>query len=340
MAKAFTWDRMIEDFRALGGVADNIKVKDGALGRGLFPVDPAKPVTLFAPKNLLYSVTELEFADGALRVKKNPSGVGEKEKEFFNAYQAAFSWGAGGEKDSAAFVESMDALPADLRDRLTKQFALMTVFRGSPTERTQRRFLRSRMIHSQGKQVVMPVVELVNHGTDGAGFEFKDGISVKGTFKDEILVRYNLTDPLGVVAVWGFASEEPVAFSVPMRLPAGNKRRLVILRNFNQIEKLGNTRAPTVKVTGEAIELSHLMLGHKKFPRLSKGVFYRLMKSQGIEHDAAEELFDRITHYNRTLFLQLLQDLEGVKGPGAETLRKACYYQMRAMSHSLGSREI
>jgi hypothetical protein len=339
MAKAYTWDRMIEEFRALGGVADNVSVKQGPFGRGLFPVDPAKPVTIFAPKNLLYSISDLEFTGGALRVKKNASGVSEREKEFFNAYQEAFSWGAGGQKDTAAFVESMDALPADLRDRLTKQFALITVFRGSAEERTQRRFLRSRMIHSQGKQVVMPVVELVNHGTAGVGFEYKDGISVKGTFPDEILVRYNLTDPLGVITVWGFASEEPVAFSLPMRVPAGN-RRLVIMRNFGQIEKLGNTRAPTVKVAGETITLSHLMLGHKKFPRLGKGVFYRLMKGQGIEHDAAEEIFDRILHFNRMQFLQLMQDLEGVEGPAAEMLRKTCYYQMRAMSHCLGSREI
>ncbi|MGH7487370.1 MAG: hypothetical protein ACREMY_17480, partial [bacterium] len=299
MAKAFTWDRMMEEFRALGGVADNMHVKQGSFGRGLFPVDPAKPVTLFAPKNLLYSVQDLEFSNGALQVKKSASGIGAKEKEFFDAYQEAFSWGAGGQKDSAAFVASMDALPAEFRDKLTKQFGMASVFRGSPEERAQRRFLRSRMIHSQGKPVVMPVVELVNHGTEGVGFEYKDGISVKGTFKDEILVRYNLTDPLGVITVWGFASEEPVAFSLEMRVPLANKRRIAIRRNFGQVEKLGNTRAPTIKATGDVIEVSHLMLGHKKFPRLAKGVFYRLMKGQGIEREAAEELFDRIAHFNR-----------------------------------------
>ncbi len=199
---------------------------------------------------------------------------------------------------------------------------------GPPPDRAQQRLLSSRMIHSQGKPVVMPVVEIGQSRTDSAGFEYKDGISVKGTFKDEILVRYNLTDPLGVIAGWAFASEEPVAFSLPMRLPASNKRSIVIARNFGQVEKLGNTRAPAVKVTGDMMELSHLMIGHKKFPKLAKGVFHRLMKGQGIEHDEAEELFDRILHFNRLQFLQLYRDLQGLDTPAGDMLRKTCFYQL------------
>ena len=44
------WDEMIAEFRALGGVADNIEQRRGSLGRGLFPIDPGKPIRIAVPK--------------------------------------------------------------------------------------------------------------------------------------------------------------------------------------------------------------------------------------------------------------------------------------------------
>ena len=67
------WDEMIEEFRALGGVADNIEQGCGALGRGLFPVDPKKNVRIFVPENLLINVKEVVFESGLLRVKEGAS---------------------------------------------------------------------------------------------------------------------------------------------------------------------------------------------------------------------------------------------------------------------------
>ena len=173
------------------------------------------------------------------------------------------------------------------------------------------------MIRKEGKRLLMPVVELINHGVKGAPFQFKDGIAVKGTFSGEVLAHYGLTDPFGVFCTWGFACEEPAAFSLPIRLPL-KPRRLVIRRDIQDKKILGYARTPTVKVEKDTIVLSYLMLGHSKFPRMAKGIFYRLMKDQGIERSDAEEIFDRILYFNRMNFLKLraaLDDQEGRLSP-------------------------
>ncbi len=339
MPANWTWDQMVEEFRSLGGVADNICMREGSAGRGIFPLDPSQPVAIHAPKNLLFTISDVEFENGDLRVKKSASEVGKREKEFFDTYQKAFSWEARGREDCAGFVNEMETLPASLRDILMKEFGLQFIFQGGETEQMQNRFLKSRTIRSQGRQVIMPVVELINHGVRGSEFQYKEGIGVRGTFADEVLARYTLSDPLGVLGIWGFASPEPTAFSMPMRLPLGD-HRLIIHRNFSEKTKIGNVRVPAVKINGNNVVLSHLLIGHEKFPKLPKGIFYHLMQDQGIDQSTAEELFDRIQHFNRTKFLKLRAALDEADGLAATIMRNVAQYQLRAMSFYVGARKL
>lgn len=335
--KEWGWEQMIADFRALGGGADNVCVKSGKHGRGIFPIDPSKPVNLFVPENLLLKVGDVQYDNGSLRMKKE-SEAGAKEKEFFEKYQASFGWGAGGREDCASFVDALDSLPGEIRDMLAKDFGLAALFRGDKVNRVEHRFLKSRMIGSKGRYVLMPVIELVNHGSKGAAFQYKNGISVSGTFNDEVLVHYfDATDPFTVFSTWGFAHPEAVAFSLVMNMPLSNKR-LQINRALQEKGKLGEVRAPMVKITDKVITLSHLMLGSAKFPRLAKGVFYRIMSD--LKEPNAEEVFDRIQHFNRMKFLELLKALEPHKGEMIVTLRKMAIYHLEALSHCVGAREI
>jgi hypothetical protein len=53
-----------------------------------------------------------------------------------------------------------------------------------------------------------------------------------------------------------------------------------------------------------------------------------------------EETFDTIQHMNRMLFLQLIGALEGVEGPLVRPLRDMARFQLTAMSHCYGVREV
>lgn len=330
------WDGLVEEFCALGGVLENVRLSRGAIGRGLFPIDPSKQVKILVPENLLFPIDELEFVDARLRVKKNGDSPSREDK-FFDAYQEAFSWGAGGRSDSEAFLESLAKLPEPVRDVLTTDWGLGPMFRGVDAKAVQNRFLRTRMIYRNGRGVLMPVLELVNHGVVGSPFQFTDGISIAGTYEREVLARYNFLDSFGVFLTWGFPNAEPVTYSLSMRLPLRG-RTLVIRRELAKNRAHGRLRIPEVTVEDNKINFSFLMLGHKRFPKLPRGVFQYLMSEQGIE--GADEIFDRIRLINGTKFLNLLSVLEGHESRTITALRQMCRHQITALMFCVGTSEL
>src|ERR1700733_5251471 len=115
------WDEMLDEFRALGGTAENIRRGEGALGRGIFAIDPSKPVAIRIPANLLMETADATFENGAFRVRAG-SGIGAREKAFLERYEERFSWGGGGREDIAQVFEQAQTLPAELRERLRTEF--------------------------------------------------------------------------------------------------------------------------------------------------------------------------------------------------------------------------
>lgn len=336
VSKKWTWDKMIAEFRALGGVADNICEKKGPLGRGIFPIDAALPIVIRVPDNLLFDAENIAFENGQLRVKEKTPGR-EREEEFFEKFENVFSWGGGGREDCEAKIAMLLNLPEKIRDMLIADFGLKGIFRDSNDETIQNKFLQSRKIRYQDKSVIMPVLELANHGTTGKTFQFQNGIGLKGTFDGEVLARYSATDPFGIFCGWGFPSDELVAFSLPMAL--GNKnRRMLIQRNIAQRAVKGQFRVPKMTRNGNRLALSYVMLGNAKFPRLAKGIFYQLMKDVGQIN--AEELFDRIVHFNVKKFLTLLSALEEFEGDAITELRRVARFQLEAISYHVGSRKL
>lgn len=61
MSENVRWFDLIEEFRRLGGSADNICLRAGPFGRGVFPVDPSQPMLVRAPENFLLPVEEAAF---------------------------------------------------------------------------------------------------------------------------------------------------------------------------------------------------------------------------------------------------------------------------------------
>lgn len=331
-----SWDGMLEAFRALGGVADNICEKDGPFGRGLFPIDPARPAAIRVPETLLFDSDNLAFKAGQLRIKKPVSGR-DREEAFFEAYQDGFSWGAGGREDCEAKLKMLISLPETIRDLLSKEFGLGGLFGANDAETVQNRFVRSRQIHYQGRRVIMPVMELVNHSVDGLPYQLRDGISLEGTFKSEILARYSGTDPFGIFCGWGFSSGELVAFSLPMRLKIG-RAQIDIGRDVAAFDVKGQFRVPKLTRQGARTTLSHLMLGNARYPRLSKAIFYDIATELG--HSNPEALFDRVRQFNMLRFLNLMSALEPFEGPAITELRRVARFQLEAISHCIGTRAL
>jgi hypothetical protein len=332
----WSWDEMLEAFRALGGVADNVVMQNGPRGRGLFPANPDEPVRVFAPENLLFPVSDLEFIGGRLKLKDS-ARADPIERSFFERYQETFSWGGGGRAECATFLARLSAVPSSLQDSINEDLRLEAFFEGEKgaTNRTESRFLGTRMIMRRERFVVTPVLELANHAPDGPLLDLKLGAELNGTFPEEVRFRYAVTDPIGVFTSWGFASPEATAFSLPMALKIG-ERKLVIQRNLGQATAGGKFRPPVVARDGDTVTLSHLMLGSRGFPKLAKTHFYAAMKDVG--DTDAEGVFDSIAHHNRTRFLNVLELLDDRPGDLVREMRRMARYQLKAMSYCLGER--
>jgi hypothetical protein len=327
------WDDMLDEFRALGGTANNIRLAEGPLGRGLFPVDPVKPVTIRIPENLLMPVEDVVFENGAFRVGPQ-SALGDREKAFMEHYQERFSWGGGGRAEVQRLFEQAQALPADLRRELKVAHRCGPWFEELSDKLVQDQFIASRCITYRDRTVVMPIIELANHG-HGTHYDPADGLVLRGTFAGEVLVRYSDADSYGIFLTWGFVTPQPQAMSIALAGKVGGDN-LHVERDFGDFRPQARAWAPMFSRESGDARLSFLMVGNRQYPRLCRGIFYKLMRERG--YSGFEETFDIMLHLNRMHFLNLLDAVEDVSAPMARMLRRMALFQLETLSFSYGVR--
>ena len=346
------WDELLDEFRALGGTADNIRLGHGEFGRGLFPIDPASPVAIHVPDNLLVAVDDMIVAGGTTRVGPNAK-AGEREKAWLNRYQEEFAWGGGGVDEIRRIFEMAAALPDELRQMLLTQHRCGLWFKEPTEQLIAERFFNARSIDYRGCPVVMPLIEMANHGS-GAHYDTSDGIALRGSFpgeivvveltllgdereRGEIVVEYSKFDSLDYFLTWGFATQRPVAFSVTLQGKI-DSTPVTINQGFGGAMESERGWIPKIEKFSDRITLPFLMIGNRQAPRLPKGIFYKLLRDAGFSGFA--ESFDLIHHMNRMHFVNLLLALEDIDSPLARTMRTMACYQLRAMSFCFGVREI
>lgn len=330
------WEQIFAAFRGLGGVADNIRLGRGQFGRGLFPIEPDKPIRLYVPENLIFPVEHIGFADDLIKVDES-TGTPKPERDFFERYANVLSWGGGGRQEVLALLAAFDALPNEIQALLATDFGMSEWLEGERATRAQLQFLQSRVYEKGGRDVLIPMFELANH--DRRGFRWKDedgGVGIAGNASGEILMSYGQHDPLSMFHRFAIVSREPVAFSLPMTVQIG-PIPLSIGRSFEVVQR-GDTLLPRMMDSGGGLALAFLTLGHPNFPRLPRGTFRALMKPLGASNP--DEEFDRIAHANWTKFLELLGVLETHEGDMIVSLRKMAQYQLEAMSFCIGAREL
>jgi hypothetical protein len=329
------WDEMLDEFRALGGTADNVRLGEGRFGRGLFPCDPSKPVKVHIPDSLLVEVGYIRFDNDTFRLRPD-TPVGARERVFLENYQRDFSWGVA-RQYTHDLLQMMHEAPTELRELLSTPFgAVFWLVDPTPTS-IQERYFSARYIKYKGKGVLMPIVELANHGK-ATQYSRDDGVGISGQFDGEILARYSSSDTLEIFKQWGFASGEPnFALSLGMEIDSKSGPIRIGRSDVND-DTARKPFFPDVSVEDGRITLSYLMLGHKQYPRLAKGIFYRIMRDAG--RADAEETFDNIHHINRMQFYKLLAASEHAAPRLGHLLRDVARIQLDAMSCSVGTREV
>lgn len=336
------WSDLLAEFRRLGGTADNIRMGYGSLGRGLFAIDPSRPVELHTPPNLLLPRRDLIFRDDRFHVSPDAK-TGEAERAWLERYLNEFSWGGGGREETLAEIERMRSLPLPVRERLARTFAMNYCVAELTPDVVAHRFLESRVITLE-EETVMPMIELLNHGA-AAGYDPTNGVAVRGLFADEVLVSYSEAhDTFLCFAAWGFVCERPFAYSAPLHVPTAQGEMVITINPVEgrmieaKLQKPMQLKLPKVTVQNGQIAISFLMLGMRGFPRIPKGIFRRAIRDAHLQPD--DEPFEFAQHLTRGTFLSMLTDLEGVEGETAGVLRRVCLLQLDALNHCFGSRQL
>lgn len=331
------WEELVGEFRSLGGIADNVALGRGPFGRGLFAIDPAKPVEVRTPESLLVPGEDVEIRDGQL-VARSSANLGKRERAFFDRYQRRFSWGAGVFDQLWQAQQHWHELPLEIMATVRRMGAVDYYRFSAPSnEVCLRHYIKSRAISCQGRICIVPMVELANHSSESPGYLTASGVAIKGAFGGEVLVRYNPGDPWQMTTGFGFADVAYFAHSLPISMNFDGYR-IEIGRNFAESEVKAAVIFPRLAVDKDIVRLSFLNLGMRLAPRLPQSVFYRLMSKTPIQKP--DELFDRIQHHNRIQFITLLRKINNHNGEMISLLREAALNQLEALSACFGTRSL
>jgi hypothetical protein len=338
MSDTYTWSQMLDDFRALGGTADNVEQRRGQYGNGLFSIDPEQPIAITIPAQMLIDCDHLVL-DGDYLIVSPVAKATFEVSSFIARYQKHFSWGADGHRHAEEFESALKTLPEPLLARL-RQMRLLNLdlrHKGPWTEVLRRRFMGSRQINYHERKVSMPIIELINHAPKSSGYAINDGIQFKGKFADEITVNYSpASDALLRFFNYGFASMEPQAYSLPMHLKLNNGGTLHIGVNSGEVELKDKLPVPKVAIDGTRRILAHLRLGMMRTPRLPRTLLRKALPD--LPTGQVDELFDRIRNANQQILCDLLELADGADTPIAREFRRAVLFQLKALSYCFGVR--
>ena len=104
---------LLEQFVELGGAAENICLRKGELGRGIFPLDSLRRAKIFSPKNLFIDRDDVCISRDEIYVKDS-GRFSSKQKKFIETYYN-YTWKGGGNDCSAQFLNCVLAMPETVK---------------------------------------------------------------------------------------------------------------------------------------------------------------------------------------------------------------------------------
>jgi hypothetical protein len=332
-----TFEELLEQFLQLGGTAQNIVLREGSYGRGVFPQDPGKPILIHIPESLLIPVSMLTL-NGTDLVVREDARIPENIRAFFASYQKYLSWGAGVHTHLLETERSWCQLPEAVKNML---IVIMQADLGSnpfDISNLTKLINRYHLTRSIGYAsstfgqdgYVMPFIELINHSKDGGTYKSHNGIAFDGIYTGEVFANYNpLFDSMKLFTQYRFCAPAMTAYSFPVRLICGDSF-IQVLRNTADHQFIDGERYPNVVIADNGVQLSYLELGNCSNPRACRSSFLRIMRGTPIQNP--NEVFDQLEAHNRNCLISLLRVLQKHQEPMISELQSAVLNQLETLS--------
>ena len=333
---SYSWDQLIDEFRSFGGIVENVVQRPGPYGLGLFPIDHDQPIKIIVPDHLLIPAENVALRDGQITLNQR-NNFPEGYVEWFEIFQREYSWGADGRKSSAAFVAGQTSLPNLIKDDLAFYglYRLEVFFPGKDPElELFNHFVRTRRILKNKRQVLMPIIELVNHSPKGRHWDMQQShIGLEGRFEGEVLANYSPSDPIRRFFQYGFNSQDFQGFSLRLNLKH-HDHKILVKGGINP-----DFAIPcSVEYESDVLMINKPWITSMTSPRKPRELFAKaLIDQKKLDPD---EIFDKILLRNRQMIITLIKKVENINevNPFLLELKTACYNQLISLCYAVGSR--
>lgn len=320
---------LLTRFRALGGVAHNLRLGWGPRGRGLFAIDPREPIHLQVPAHLLLPTQQVVLGrDGQLGVAPHHRAqwagpVGD----FWDRYLRFISQDGEGLHALRRHQAALQALPPALKDTLG-WLGGADEFKPSPSDsETLQKLLISRQIGLQGVSHLMPLADLLNHAPDGLPFRLKQGVQVHGRVADEVLACYHgHLDAFHFFFNYQLVTPSPVVLccAVAVDLPGWGPLQVARLDHLSASPNA--ERRPLLRRLNRGHQLSFLELVRPMPSGSPQALMASVLSAQGLAPDAVEPLWHGLVAHHQQVLRSLLQQCQNHPGPltaALETLARS-----------------
>ena len=292
---------ILEQFCALGGTANNIELRYGSFGKGLFPIDPKLPIKIVAPNNTLISPNWIKLNNkNQIRFKfRSKFKLDSKLVNFFEQYQDFFGWGDGGLSEVQGRHLELKALPEKIKQLLLCLGWVEYDFNEKNPKEYLKTYFISRQIGIKGESKIMPIFDLINHSPKGNSYIVDSGVMFEGIFKDELLANYHRNlDAFHFYRNYGVPSESSLILSCDVKIEIPDFTIIKISRLDNTISSENGLLKPKITAIDSEIHISFLEISDKTGSELPRKNFIEQMQKFNIPKAELIKIFDGLIDHN------------------------------------------
>ena len=311
---------ILVEFRALGGIANNIDCRQAKNGRGLFAVNPDLPIQLHCPPNLLLERQYIQLDDQKHIQVSEKANANKHLKSFYEKFHKHFGWSAGGLNQIRDFHNELVLLPKDIKEFLAILGWHETSFHELNDGKLLEHYLMSHQIDINSKPMIMPIIEMINHSSNGNNYIIEDGIKFNGNFKDELFANYNCNiDMFHFYRNYHFVSPTNYLLSCDVSFDFPSIGRVFISRFDNILNQEDSLKTPQFKKSNNQLSISFVELSNKQGN--ARPIFVKLMQSNNISSTKANEIFDGLIEHNKQVLDAFLAECNKSDGRIIEDLK-------------------
>jgi hypothetical protein len=324
---------ILEKFRALGGIADNVELRTGLFGRGIFPIKSNLPIKIITPTHLLVSPSWLKL-DRENHIRINPKlNLDPAFIDFYESYQQFYGWSNVGINELSDYHNELIKLPKSI-----KQFLLLFGWQNSDFDKKNIRdylneYLSSRQIRIGNESKLMPIVELINHSHDGMQYLASEGVRFEGTFKDEVLACYHGSfDAIHFFRIYHFNSESTTVLSCDVKIDVPNIGSINISRFDAMVDIKDGVIIPRMVKKKNGIQIDFLELINNKNKQTPRHVFINGMRQFDVSLLVANQIFDGLIEHNRKAYTDLIAECRLSNNKVAKQLECIALNQLKLLT--------